>query len=1332
MSDLWLKHVRQEGLVVSHAALQEVPLAQDTSDSEAFDKCRGDFWQIARDVLRWPENLIADRGSAPELCTKRLTELNVTLSADAALLDSDKASVRLLVRTFDGVDPDAKGAIEDWEGVSEQQAFERLLRETGVAQGVLVSREAVRLTYAPPGETAGFLEWPIGRWPRPAAEEPIGPMATPAGRPMLGGLKLLLGRNAIWGGKESQLDGILKRSREHQNTVSTKLAEQVLGALYMLMRGFTVGIEVREAMGQLADKRPQHVYEGLLTVLLRLVFILYAEDRDLIPSREDEEAKSIYDNGYSIRDLFARLEEDRAQYPDTMDDRYGAWGRILALSRLIYDGAGATFMHARRGKLFDPAAFPFLEGRFDNDDASQVLPVSDGCIHEVLTQLLILNGERLSYKTLDVEQIGSVYETVMGFVVTRTKGQSIALKVKPNAGSPSIPAFINLETLLAKPGKDRAKHLTDEIGFDASDAQKKALKEAKDIAGLLAAFDRSIDERASPHKRACGPGTIVLQPTDERRATGSHYTPRSLTAPIVADALMPILQRLGDAATPDDVLAIKICDPAMGSGAFLVEACRALGERLEQAWKHHPELLPDDARDDPHVFARREVAKRCLYGVDKNAMATDLAKLSLWLITLARDEDFSFLDHALKTGDSLVGLTANQIKALTWTDDTSKRFLFSQAFDKAVDQALETRSAIRFAPDNVTFEIQASRLSTADKALESLRLAGDAVIGVFFSEKKDKDRTKALAELQSVLTLGGKAGWAKARDLAASLSRGDHPIRPFHWEIEFPEVFAGATPGFHAMVGNPPFLGGTRISIVNGKLYLDWLYRSYPKSGNRADLVTYFFRRGYALVRDGGTCGLIATNTIGQGDTRESGLRHLLTDAGGTIYRARRRLKWPGTAAVVVSTVHIGKGGAQSTWPTPELDERAVTRISAFLREGDQDETPAVLSEQDDAAFTGTKIYGSGFTFDDAEAQKGNATSLAVMKQLIGENPRNAERIKAYLGGEEINNHPEHRHHRYVIDFEEFPLRRDHDLSTWAAMNEASRVNCLREGVVPRDYNEPVAEDWPELLAIVESLVRPERQKKGPNAEYKDHEKMWWRFQRVRTEMYRQIDRYQRFLAISRVSPMMSFAQLSIGPIISDSCAVITIEGTAAFATIQSRVHEVWARLLSSSLEDRLRYTPTDCFQTFPMPVGFRTDARLEDIADRYLDHRAALMKDKQQGLTATYNRFHNPLDNEDDIVTLRRLHAEMDDAVLRAYSWNDFADACAPGAEFAPRFLTEDDEPEFAYQDRLFWPAPFRDKVLARLLALNKERAAAEKRAGKISKARSQATPEEEEGTLV
>ena len=702
------------------------------------------------------------------------------------------------------------------------------MRECGVAQGLLVTDHFLRLTYSPPGETPGFLEWPIEG------------LKTTAGREMLAGLKLLLGKSAIWGSPEARLDGILKRSRENQNIVSTKLADQVLGALYSLLRGFTSEAETDTRMRAVAERQPQDFYEGLLTVLMRLVFALYAEDRGLMPSSDDEKAKTIYEQGYAVRRLFVDLEADAALYPDTMADRFGAWGRLLGLFQLIHNGAGPEFMHQRRGKLFDPETFPFLLGRFDDGDQPDVLPVSDKCIYDVLQQLLMLGGERLSYKTLDVEQIGSVYEIVMGFTVTRSQGSSIALR----SGKGNIPAYINLEAVLAKAPDKRKKYLADTIDYTATDAQNKLIKPANTVDDLLAALDKKIDERGSPAKRIATAGTIILQPTDERRKSGSHYTPRSLTAPIVREALEPILKCLGEDATPDQVLNLKVSDPAMGSGAFLVETCRTLGERLEAAWVRHPDLLPDEARTDPQTFARREVAKRCLYGVDKNHMATDLAKLSLWLVTLSKDEDFSFLDHALKTGDSLVGLTLDQINAVNWqTDGTSP--LFASRFVQLVSAARQDRQRIRTAPDNVKFEQQKHRLDEADHELADVRLGGDAVIAVFFSETKAKARKEALDEFQ--VQLGRDDGWDKARKLRAQLASGTHPITPFHWQIEFPEVFEGETPGFDSIVGNPPFAGKNTITSGNRAGFLDWLKIISPGAHGNADLSAHFFRRAYGL-----------------------------------------------------------------------------------------------------------------------------------------------------------------------------------------------------------------------------------------------------------------------------------------------------------------------------------------------------------------------------------------------------------------------------------------------------------------------------------------------------
>ncbi len=168
---------------------------------------------------------------------------------------------------------------------------------------------------------------------------------------------------------------------------------------------------------------------------------------------------------------------------------------------------------------------------------------------------------------------------------------------------------------------------------------------------------------------------MVLQPSEERRRSGSHYTPRILTEPIVETTLRPILERLGLNPTPEQILDLKVCDPAMGSGAFLVAVCRFLADLLVRAWHAHkcvPKDIPPD--EDEILHARRIVAQRCLYGVDKNPMAVDLAKLSLWLATLAKDHPFTFLDHALRHGDSLVGLTKAQIIGFHWKPDKQRDF----------------------------------------------------------------------------------------------------------------------------------------------------------------------------------------------------------------------------------------------------------------------------------------------------------------------------------------------------------------------------------------------------------------------------------------------------------------------------------------------------------------------------------------------------------------------------------------------------------------------------------------------------------------------------------
>jgi hypothetical protein len=789
-----------------------------------------------------------------------------------------------------------------------------------------------------------------------------------------------------------------------------------------------------------------------------------------------------------------------------------------------------------------------------------------------------------------------------------------------------------------------------------------------------------------------------LQPTDERRRTGSHYTPRSLTEPIVRHALEPALERLGPDATPEQVLALKVCDPAMGSGAFLVEACRQLAARLIAAWTKHPRTRPLIAEDeDEDLLARRLVAQRCLYGVDRNPMATDLARLSLWLATLARDHEFTFLDHALKSGDSLVGLTRNQIGALTWGDDRQDSAM-SGFVRGRVAEAVRARAEIRNAPDDVERSIQEARHRALEAQMDDVRLLGDAALACFFGHAKSRGREAARQTLAA--RPSDQAMWEGARLLAATLGQGAHPIRPFHWEIEFPEVFECREGGFDAIVGNPPFAG--KNTLINGHRagYLDWLQTLHESAHGNADLVAHFFRRAFALLRGEGCFGLIATNTIGQGDTRESGLRTILR-VSGMIVRAERRLKWPGEAAVVVSVVHVAKG----TGSGPVLDGRPVRRISAYLVEGDLDASPEHLAANENKSFQGMTLLGLGFTFDDAAAEKGKATPVAEMHRLIAKDPRNAERIFPYLGGDEVNTSPTHMHHRYCIDFNNFPLRRDATLRSWF-LNEGTeacekqRRECLRDGIVPADYPSPVAEEWPDLLDIVERLVKPERAKQN----IVGAKRLWWRYEKARPALRAAMAGLEQVIVIGMVSPHVSFVLAPAASVYTLNVTVIASNSVSLFAVLQSRVHEIWAREFSSTLEDRIKYSPADAFRTFPFTEG-RTvpEEILLDVGIGYYTARSSVLLQRKEGLTKTYNRFHSPADRAADIQRLRELHHALDLAVLRAYGWDDLA------ARAVPEFLSEETEPDHRYQGRLFWPAPFRDEVLARLLDLNRARAAEE-----------------------
>ncbi|MFN9485035.1 MAG: Eco57I restriction-modification methylase domain-containing protein [Cyanobacteriota bacterium] len=1297
-------------------------LLEDQPVGEQWLSVAPSFELFCQEVLAWEPGDLRKPDELASPVAVHLDDYNEVLRPDWIIPEPSQGDgplkAQMLVQElplgtpFDALPKGADGR-RSWEATA-QQRLERLLKESEHPIGVLWNGSALRLVYAPRGESSGHLTFPLE------------PMTTVDGRPMLAALQMLLGPDRLFegGASNTRLRPLMEQSRKEQNEVSTRLAEQVLEALWILLRGFdAAGLEVED---------PSHIYGGLITVLLRLVFLLYAEDEELMPT------DSLYGQHYSVGGLAQRLRQDRTDYQNAMEGRRGAWATLLSLFRLVYDGGGSTeaYLPARHGDLFNPDAYPFLEGRtadtsYSDGPLTSVPTISDDVVEQVLTKLLLLDGQILSYRALDVEQIGSVYEGIMGFMVEKASGPSVGITHRPSRQKITITVVVDAEQLLAVSSAKREKWLDDQVGvaLKLPAKAKQGLKEAASFEEICLA----LGNRLSSHTpRGLAPGSLILQPTAERRRSGSHYTPRALTEPIVAEAFRPWLEGCHHKPSAEQILALKVCDPAMGSGAFLVAVCRFLAGWLVQAWEDPdgPGFPPEfRAEWDKDLYARRLIAQRCLYGVDKNPFAVNLAKLSLWLVTLSKELPFTFVDHALKEGDSLVGEERRTIEAELKAASKQREIWEGRL------QQLREREKVDFAlfhldsrsdPDDAR---KREALRELQKSTAFLRTTGDLMVAAFFNGSKPKERE----ELRKIY-LAETVTAATAADLEAVMEEplerlrgGEKGIKPLHWQLEFPDVFDRAQLGFDVFVGNPPFAGNNTLIQGYPEGVLDWFKQLHAESGGLCDLVAHFFRRCFHLLRPGGSLGLLANHTIAQGDTRSSGLRWICMQ-GGTIYAARKRYKWPGVAAVVVSVVHLLKGAYAGV---KLLERRPVEQITAFLFANGGHDDPRPLVANAGKSFLGTKIYGQGFTFDDSgpadDDTPGVPSPIATMERLIAKNPKNGGVIFPYIGGDEVNSSPTHAHHRFVVNF-----------------GERSEEECRRE--------------WPELVAIVERKVKPEREQLKDNADGRRRKQNWWQFGRSTPALEAAIAECERVLVVARVSRTGSVASISSGKVFSEQLVVFSLNEFARFLTLQSSGHELWSRFLGSSMKDDLRYTPSDCFETFPFPAALLDSATndpahdithqsLEAIGERYHRFRSELMVSNNQGLTSTYNRFHDPSETSSGLLQLRALHQEMDQAVLAAYCWSDVPTACGFGLDYLdleddiqlPEALQERiDSADLFFWDagdaldfqgqlqaygaissrrklpwRYRWPDTVRDDVLARLLALNAERYAEEEAIG-------------------
>lgn len=991
-------------------------------------------------------------------------------------------------------------------------------------------------------------------------------------------------------------------------------------------------------------------YFYTLRLVYRILFLLVIEERKLIYAEKLAEAttkkRSIYYDFYSLQ----RLTKLATKLVYVDPKKTDLWQSLLSTF--------ALFEHGKYGSVLGIA--PLGAGLFAPDAlgiiSHQVL--DNECLLKVLRYLVSFENEnkqqvRVNYADLDVEEFGSVYEGLLEY----------------------DPLF------------------TDSIGQPVFSFVK----------------------------------------GDARSSSGSHYTPEELVKPLIKHSLDYLIEdKLKAQDKEAGLLSLKVCDVACGSGHILLSAARRIGWEL--ACLREAKATGQSEKVDqptPPILrtAVRDVIKNCIYGVDKNPLAVELCKVALWLEAHAPGEPLNFLDHHIKCGDAIVGLAHRSELENGIADEAFKTLPadnkeiaaafrkrnqqerkqqeqaaldFDVTINNEVNAVIEKFNLFKKLPETTPDEIakKEKEYRKFEQSVERTRLKqlADAQVAQFFIPKTDATKAVLLtdAEYRGLLKNVSKGmGPLQSQKLAyAETLLAEH--RFFHWFIEFPEVFNDG--GFDCILGNPPFLGNRKLSGTYGDPFLESIKYQFAPIG-AVDLVTYFFRRIFTIIKQGGFQSLISTNTIAQGNAREDGLE-IIVQNGGTINHAVKSMKWPGQAAVEVSLVTITK---QKWNKALFLSGSQVKIITPYLDNAETLGNPFTLKQNEDKSFQGSIVLGKGFVMEPKEA-----------KSLIEKNKQNKEVLFPYLNGEDLNNSPDQAPSRWVINF--------------------------------FDWSEEKAKQYSDCYAIVEKHVKPERQrwaidndKKEIIGEYalrKPLPEKWWIYADKRPALYKTISPLKKVIVVAQVSKTLGFTFVPSDQVLSMMCIVLAFDNSKYLSLLQSNIHKEWVQKYASALKSDIRYTPSDVFETFPFPqnINQQQEQQLETIGEAYHEHRRQLMLGMQLGLTKTYNLFHsNAITaqsiNEKDkqvaslqkhlektantisfdeaikgILKLRELHVQMDEAVLDAYGWGDLSPALSKGEGaiklrhdfYEVDYLPENDRVRFTIHPDA------RKEVLKRLLELN------------------------------
>lgn len=1311
----WSGLLRPNGPFISVPVLAEAfPQYLDTVPDDTRDKLRLAWSEVSeapdtltpawcdlvlRELLAYSPQLLAEApGLPPDLAT------GPGLKPDAILYGPDGVggkAERLLVyrRPYD---EDLTKATRQLLSPAEQAAA--LCRDRGVPLALLTNGAHWVLVHARPAEPATVAVWDADLW----TEE----------SDLLRAFATLLGAPFVAAGR---LANLFAESAAKQAEVTTTLGTQVRQAVE-LMVGELSRLS-RESGGMLLGAVPERqIYRGALTVMMRLVFLFYVEEHRLLPVDSD-----LYAESYSVTALYDQLQEERDLYGDQVAGlRAAAWPRMLATFAAVYGGCEHDQMRIPPygGGMFDPARYPWLDQ----------VAVTDLVTAEMLKSLLLLQrrggaAERLSYKGLDVEQIGHVYEGLLEYSCLRIEEPYLGLigKAEPELSLSVLEAAYardDWDEWIAKRcdastsslRKALDKPAVDEPTLDAACDNDKALSaRVWPLRGLLR---RDLRDRPTVFPA----GSLIITQTGDRRATGTHYTPRALAEEIVKYTLEPLCYAPGPAdgadrsdwqvRRADELLDLKVLDPAMGSAAFLVSACRFLADLVVNAWDRdgYPDsvldaLGPGFDRDDALLEARRIVAARCLYGVDQDDAAVELGKLSLWLFTLAGGKPFSFLDHALRHGNSLVGLTSES-QVTSFHLDPARGHQINARLEGTIDEIAEPilarvkhlRQEIAAKPitDALMGTELSAKLAETENLTAKLRATADAVAAAALSTAGESDDAlddrlsylsgdvlRLLRDDQSPSPM--EAAFQKQLEPWLKGPRAE-PIRPFHWSLEFPEVMDSG--GFSAVVSNPPFIGGSRISSRIGKDFLLYLGRFIARgrtASGRADLCAYFLLRYISIARRGRT-GMIATHSIAKSDSKEVSLDRVTSD-GWSVYRAEKSLPWPGGASAEISLIWIGHSrrgelrvlnGSQVTAIGPNLE--ATSRVTG---------SPYSLSRNSGIAFKGCEPIGMGFFVEED-----------IARSLEAEDPASSRVIFPYLSGDDLNSSCDLAASRLAINF-----------GSMTEMQACRYRSCWR---------------------YVADHVLPGRLELSESS-YPGLHARWWQYWRRREDMYQKIEGLDRVIAITVVSKTAMPVMVPAKQVFSNALVIFATDSSSDLAFLSCAMHFVWWTTIGeSALRTDPRYTPTDGFGKLPRPQLTR---RVEDAGMELESFRRQLMYRKSLGLTELYHLVNDQTVTDGAIAHIRAVHVEIDEAVREAYALDEDRDPeiRAFEARIASAPLPAWREIDLAHgfhdtpQGRRFTISPqARTDVLDKLLALNHYRHQQELASGALTKKkpRSKAKP--------